>query len=53
MANLIRWQFGRALELIILLDRCHRLEELGFTTEIKSYFNERLSPRNIGILAYK
>lgn len=51
--NLIRWQFGRALELVILIDRCERLEAKGFQTELASYFDERQSPRNIGILAYR
>ncbi len=52
-ANLIRWQFGRAVELFILLDRALKLERQGFKVEMGTYFNELKSPRNIGILAYR
>lgn len=51
-ANLIRWQFGRALELVILFERAMQLENKGMNVEVASYFDEHLSPRNIGILAY-
>lgn len=50
-ANLIRWQFGRALELVILLDRAQKLSDAGMEVDLATYFNERISPRNIGILA--
>tara|TARA_R110000868_G_scaffold269233_2_gene528606 strand:+ start:14067 stop:15302 length:1236 start_codon:yes stop_codon:yes gene_type:complete len=53
MANLIRWQFGRALELVILIDRCRKLEKQGYQVELASYFDELKSPRNLGILALK
>ncbi len=53
LANLIRWQFGRALELVILLDRCLKLERQGYQVELASYFDELKSPRNLGILALK
>ncbi|MBK26922.1 MAG: hypothetical protein CME70_23165 [Halobacteriovorax sp.] len=52
LANIIRWQLGRAVELTILLDRCLYLEELGHRTELLQVFNEELSPRNLGILSY-
>lgn len=52
-ANLIRWQFGRALEMVILLDRCLKLQAKGFKVELATYFDEKKSPRNIGILARK
>ncbi len=50
-ANLIRWQFGRALELLILLDRAKRMEDQGREVTLATYFDERISPRNIGVLA--
>ena len=51
LANIIRWQFGRALEHYILTDRCLVLEEAGYSVEMKELFDEELSPRNIAILA--
>lgn len=51
-ANLIRWQFGRALELIILFERAMKLEKSGLKVDVATYFDEHQSPRNIGILAY-
>lgn len=52
-ADIIRWQYGRALELIILLDRAMFLEENGHQVELAQFFDEKLSPRNIGLLAYR
>lgn len=52
LADIIRWQYGRALELIILLDRALYLEENGHKVELAEYFQEKISPRNIGIYAY-
>ncbi|MCB9061678.1 MAG: methyltransferase [Halobacteriovoraceae bacterium] len=51
-ANIIRWQFGRCLELAILLDRAIYLSENGRNVEIKEFFNPDLSPRNIGIVSH-
>lgn len=51
--NLIRWQLGRALEIFLLLDRALYLEENEYDVSFKTYFQESLSPRNIGILAEK
>lgn len=51
LGNLIRWQFGRALEVYILLDRALNLMEKGMKVSMATYFDESLSPRNIGILA--
>jgi hypothetical protein len=51
LANIIRWQFGRLLEVYILLDRAIYLQESGFKVEMAQLFNESISPRNIGILA--
>jgi len=51
LGNIIRWQFGRALEHYILTDRCLVLEEAGLKVQMKELFNESLSPRNIGIFS--
>lgn len=53
VANLLRWQLGRALELYLLFDRSLYLLENGYTVRLEAYFNESLSPRNLGILAYR
>ncbi len=53
LCNLIRWQLGRALEVYLLLDRVLFLEEHEYQVSLKTYFQESLSPRNIGILAHK
>jgi hypothetical protein len=51
LCNIIRWQMGRALEVFLQIDRCLYLEENGFKVSLLQYFDEALSPRNIGILA--
>ena len=53
LANIIRWQFGKAVEHALLTDRCLYLEENGFDVEMAEYFDSDLSPRNIGILAHR
>lgn len=53
VCNLIRWQLGRPLEVYLLLDRVLYLEENDYKAVIEQYFEESLSPRNIGILATK
>ncbi|MCP4913120.1 MAG: methyltransferase [Oligoflexia bacterium] len=53
VANVIRWQFGRALEKWILFDRALYLEEKGLQVNIFELFDRSLSPRNIGISAIK
>ncbi len=53
LANIVRWQFGRALECLILVDRALYLKENGLEVELAEYFEEGLSPRNIGLLAYR
>jgi hypothetical protein len=50
-AGLIRNAFGRLLELYILLDRVCYLEEQGYEVKLMEFFNESLSPRNLGIVA--
>lgn len=50
-AQLIRNALGRLLEAYILLDRALYLEEHGYQVKLQEFFNEELSPRNIGITA--
>ncbi len=50
LCNVIRWQYGRSLELYLLIDRCLYLEEKGFSPSLLEFFDPSLSPRNIGIL---
>ena len=50
LCNLIRWFFGRPLELYILLDRAVYMQEHGYHTTLTQYFDEKISPRNVGIL---
>ena len=50
-AGLIRDSLGRPMELYILLDRVCYLEEQGYKTQMLEFFNESVSPRNIGIVA--
>lgn len=51
LCNIIRWQLGRVLEIYLQLDRCLYLEEKGYAVMLEQYFDEELSPRNLGILA--
>lgn len=53
LCNIIRWQLGRAMEVYIQLDRCLFLEEKGYQVSLEQYFDEALSPRNLGILAIR
>ncbi len=50
-AGLIRNAFGRLLEMYILLDRVCYLEEQGYKVQLLEFFDESLSPRNLGIVA--
>ena len=50
-ANLIRILIGRPLELYVLIGRAHLLEKKGYRTKLYSVFHDRVSPRNIGIVA--
>ncbi len=52
-ANIIRWQFGRLIEIYILLDRGIYLLEKNHQIELFELFDEKISPRNIGIYAIK
>ncbi len=48
--NLVRWKFGRALESLILLDRCLWACEQGHKVTLRRFFRPEVSPRNLGIL---
>ncbi len=50
-AGLIRNAFGRLMELYILLDRAIYLAENNYSVELLEFFDEPLSPRNLGIVA--
>lgn len=50
-AGLIRNALGRVLELYLILDRAIYLEEQGYSVQVEEFFDEELSPRNIGITA--
>ncbi len=50
-AGLIRNALGRVLEVYLLLDRAIFLEERGYKVSVEEFFDEELSPRNIGITA--
>lgn len=51
--NLIRNALGRVMEMYILLDRVIYLQEKGYDVHLYEFFNEELSPRNLGIVASK
>lgn len=53
LMDIIRWLLGRALEQYILTDRAIYIEERGYTSELVQLFDEKVSPRNIGIVAIK
>lgn len=50
-AGLIRNALGRPLELYLLLDRAIYLEEQGYRVRLQEFFDEEVSPRNLGITA--
>lgn len=50
-AGIIRNALGRVLELYLILDRCIYLEEQGYEVQVATFFDESISPRNIGITA--
>ncbi len=52
-AGLIRNALGRVLELYLLLDRAIYLEENGYDVSVAEFFDEHVSPRNIGITALR
>ena len=48
--GLLRNTLGRVIELYIIFDRALYLQDLGYRPKVLSFFNEEISPRNIGIL---
>lgn len=52
-AGLIRNALGRVMEVYLLLDRAIFLEEKGYEVRVEEFFDEELSPRNIGITALR
>jgi len=52
-AGLIRNAFGRLMEIYILIDRALYLEEHGYSVQLLEFFDEPVSPRNLGIVARK
>lgn len=50
-AGMIRNALGRVMELYLQLDRAIYLEEQGYKVELNEFFDEEVSPRNIGITA--
>ncbi len=51
VADMIRWKFGRLIEYYILFDRALFLKENRYETQLIQFFDELISPRNIGIVA--
>ena len=52
-ANIIRGAATRSLELLLLCDRAIYASEQGYEATLAEYFDDILSPRNIGLLAIK
>jgi hypothetical protein len=50
-AGFLRNALGRLLEMYILLDRVIFLEEQGYKVDLLEFFEESISPRNLGIVA--
>jgi hypothetical protein len=50
-AGFLRNALGRLLEVYILLDRVIFLEEQGYKVKLLEFFEESISPRNLGIVA--
>lgn len=49
-AGFIRNVFGRLLEAYILIDRAIFMEENGYDSKLLSFFDEEVSPRNLGLV---
>lgn len=47
----IRNEWGKLLELYLLLDRRYYLEENGYRAKLYSFFDKKISPRHMGLLA--
>lgn len=53
LCNIIRWQFGRTLELMIIYDRLIWALENNLKVQSFTLFDELISPRNIAIYVIK
>lgn len=52
LKNMIRWRFGRPLEVYLLRDRALWAQEnFNRVVSLQTFFEEELSPRNIGLFA--
>ena len=52
-ANRIRTFLARPVECLLLIDRALYLQEKGFAVEMHSWFDPKVSPRDLGIFYYK
>lgn len=52
-ANIIRWRWGRLIEKLVVYDRALSLVEKGHPVEVYQFFDEKLSPRNLGLMLRK
>jgi hypothetical protein len=52
-ANIIRWRWGRLIEKYLVFDRALAQVEKGFPVEVYQFFDEKISPRNLGLLLRK
>lgn len=48
--NQLRFRFGRALEIYLLIDRALYAFEQGRKVKMETYFDDQISPRNIGLV---
>ncbi|MDD0852317.1 methyltransferase [Halobacteriovorax sp. GB3] len=53
LCNVIRWQIGRVVEFYLLIDRALYLQEHDQEVELKQFFDEVVSPRNIGLFSLR
>ncbi|MFZ4715176.1 MAG: methyltransferase [Bacteriovoracaceae bacterium] len=53
LSGILRGIYGRPLEMYVLVDRALYLEENGYQVALIPYFEEEISPRNIGIRAIR
>lgn len=51
--NFVRNQFGRPLEVLIILDRALKLQARGYEVEVYEFFDRKKSPRSLGIWAHR
>jgi len=52
-AALVRDTLSRVLELYLLIDRCLYLEEQGYQAQLLSFFDETISPRDLGVIGVR